>query len=101
VLKLYVANFPFDTTAQDLLGIFDEWAGRNAYIVTGADGRPKGFGFIDIDEVVAELAINKLDGSYYGGRRLHVSVARRQPRERTNFKQLLPRGVEKSSPARS
>src|SRR5690242_4129984 len=77
-MRLYVRNIPFQTTVTDLLQLFDEWAGKEAYVATRGDGRPAGFGFIELDEVVVELAVRALHGSDYRGRRLHVSIARKQ-----------------------
>jgi RNA recognition motif-containing protein len=42
-------------------------------------GRPRGFGFVEMDEEAAEEAIKALDNKEFGGRELKVNLAR--PRE--------------------
>jgi RNA recognition motif-containing protein len=80
-MKLFIGNLPSETTPEDLLQIFDDFAPNHAHVVT-TFGRPFGFGFVHIDEVVVKLAIHKFDGSDFRGRRLRVSIARRQKRRR-------------------
>jgi RNA recognition motif-containing protein len=38
-------------------------------------GRPRGFGFVEMDEDAADAAITALDGMEYGGRTLRVNEA--------------------------
>jgi RNA recognition motif-containing protein len=77
-MKLYVGNIPYRATEKDLLELFDAWAPSGAKVLRDVDGRSKGSGFVFLDEVVAQLAINALDGFEFRGRHLMVSVARRQ-----------------------
>jgi RNA recognition motif len=50
-MKLFIGNLPSETTPEDLLQIFDDFAPNHAHVVT-TFGRPFGFGFVHIDEVV-------------------------------------------------
>jgi len=77
-MRLYVRNLPYSTTEADLLQLFDDWAGKDAYLATNADGRPIGIGFIEVEEVVADIAVDALHGREYRGRRIYVRIARKQ-----------------------
>jgi len=77
-MRLYIRNLPFSATEADLLQLFDDWAGKDAFLLTRDDGRPAGIGFIEVDEVVAEMAVTALHGTEYCGRRLYVAIARKQ-----------------------
>jgi RNA recognition motif-containing protein len=77
-LKLYVGNLPWKATEKDLLALFDDFAPSGAHVLREDDGRSKGVGFVFVDDVVAQAAIAAMDGFPFNGRRLMVSVARRQ-----------------------
>ncbi len=87
--KLYVGNLPYSTTNSDLQNYFAQWG-----TVTTADiimdkfsGRSKGFGFVEMeDDAAAQTAIEKANGSDFGGRNIVVSVARpKEDRPRRDF----------------
>jgi RNA recognition motif-containing protein len=49
--------------------------------------RPKGFGFVEMDDdAAAEAAISQLDGKEFGGRNLRVNEAIAKPRGNRNFR---------------
>jgi RNA recognition motif-containing protein len=82
-VKLYVGNLPFTTSSDDLSRMFaPHGAVESAEVVTDRDtGRSRGFGFVEMGDEDARRAIEELDGSDIGGRRLTVNEARpRQPR---------------------
>jgi RNA recognition motif-containing protein len=76
--RLYVGNLPFDATADDIRSAFE--AHGTVYevsLVTDRDtGRPRGFGFVEMDEKGAMAAIEALDSKDFGGRDLRVNEAR-------------------------
>src|SRR5262245_65706439 len=77
--KLYVGNLPFNTTYESLQEIFAQ-AGNveSAKVIMDRDtGRSKGFGFVEMatDQEAAD-AIQKFNGSNYGGRNMTVAEAR-------------------------
>ena len=77
--KIYVGNLPFTTTSESLSEIFASFGQvESSKIVTDRDtGRSKGFGFVEMsDGAEADAAIEKLNGSDYGGRSLTVNEAR-------------------------
>jgi RNA recognition motif-containing protein len=79
--KLYLGNLPFTATEdemRELLGQFG--AVHSVALPTDRDtGRPRGFGFAEMDDDAAMKAIEGLDGTQFGGRSLRVNEAR--PRE--------------------
>ena len=80
--KLYVGNLSYDTTENDLQDAF----GAHGTVVEvniiqdNATGRPRGFGFVTMENADnAQAAIAALNGAQLGGRALTVNEAR--PRE--------------------
>ncbi len=87
--KIYVGNLPFNITSESLSEIFHQFGKvDSAKIVMDRDsGRSKGFGFVEMtssDE--ADVAIEKLHGSDFGGRALTVNEAR--PMEKRDPSQM-------------
>jgi RNA recognition motif-containing protein len=76
--KLYVGNLSFQTTEEELNGLFSQFgAVESVTIITDRDtGRSKGFGFVVMEEGDADKAIEQLNGSQLGGRNLTVNEAR-------------------------
>jgi cold-inducible RNA-binding protein len=81
-MQIYVNNFPFTTTEEELRHLFEPYGTvETARIVTDRDtGRPRGFGFVEMPNATeAQAAIEGLNGTSLGGRTLTVNEAR--PRE--------------------
>ena len=77
--KIYVGNLPFTATNESLSEMFASFGNvDSSKIVTDRDtGRSKGFGFVEMsDSSEADAAIEKLNGSDFGGRSLTVNEAR-------------------------
>lgn len=76
--KLFVANFPFTTTVEQLQDIFGAH-GEVVYAKIATDretGRSRGFGFIEMASAEeAQTAIRELDGYQMAGRPLAVRIA--------------------------
>jgi|SRR5215510_541532 RNA recognition motif-containing protein len=83
--KLYVGNLSFQTTESDVTNAFAQCGVvESVNLITDRDsGRPKGFGFVLMDEAGAEKAIATLNGSQLNGRTLTVNEAR--PMARKDF----------------
>src|SRR4051812_4001387 len=80
--NIYVGNLTWDTTADDLLALFQEHgAVARAQVITDREtGRSRGFGFVEMDDdQEARKAIDALNGTPFRGRPLTVNEAR--PRE--------------------
>jgi len=77
--KLYVGNFKYSTTEEQLEELFSEYGQVVKVNVIGN----KGFGFVEMsDNAEAEKAKEALDGTEHDGRTLRVDEARPQkPRE--------------------
>jgi RNA recognition motif-containing protein len=80
--KLYVGNLPYETTEDDLQGLFGD-IGAVASINVMRDretGRARGFAFVEMaSEADAQNAIDKLHNRPFGGRNLTVNEAKPQP----------------------
>ncbi len=80
-MKLYVGNLSFDTTEQQLQSMFTEHGPvKSAVLVMDRDtGRPRGFGFVEMSDDAARLAMTALNGKSVSGRALTVNEARPRP----------------------
>lgn len=78
-MKLFVGNFSFSTTEDDLRALFQPYGNIDSVaVVTDRDtGRSRGFGFVEMpDRSQAEKAIEALNGKDVGGRTLNINEAR-------------------------
>jgi RNA recognition motif-containing protein len=78
-MKLFVGNFAFSTTEDDLRELFQPYGNvESVAVVTDRDtGRSRGFGFVEMpDRAQAEKAIEGLNGKQVGGRTLNINEAR-------------------------
>ena len=82
-VELYVGNLPYATTEKELTKVFQSF-GRVVsvrLIENRGDGRPKGFGFIEMDSArTAQAAIKAMHGKAFKGRALVVNEARSRAR---------------------
>jgi len=81
--KLYVGGLPYSTTEDQLQETFAAHGTVvSARVITDKfTGRSRGFGFVEMSSgEEAEQAIEALNGSDLGGRKLTVSEARPQER---------------------
>ena len=76
--KIYVGNLPFSATEDEVRQLFEEYGEvmSVALISDRETGRPRGFGFVEMDDDGADSAISALDGSQMGGRSLKINEAR-------------------------
>ena len=78
--KLYVGNLSFKTTETELREFFESQgvAVSSVAIITDREtGRPRGFGFVEVD--APDAAIEKLNGVELGGRSLKINAAENKP----------------------
>jgi len=82
VKKLYVGNLPFSATEDEITELFGQHGTVHsvALINDRETGRPRGFGFVEMDDDAIAGAIQALDGSDMGGRQLRVNEAHDKPR---------------------
>jgi len=78
VKKIYVGNLPFSASEDEVREAFEEFGEvQSVAVVTDRDtGRPRGFGFVEMEADAAMKAIESLDGRDLGGRNLRVNEAR-------------------------
>ena len=79
--RIYVGNLPFSATEDEISALFAQHGTVNSVnLITDREtGRPRGFGFVEMEGDGADEAISALNGTMMGGRALKVNEAR--PRE--------------------
>jgi RNA recognition motif-containing protein len=79
--RIYVGNLPFSATEDEVHALFAAHGTVNSVnLITDREtGRPRGFGFVEMEEDGADAAIAALNETMMGGRALKVNEAR--PRE--------------------
>lgn len=87
-MKIYVGNLPYTATDHEIREMFAEFGTvESVRLITDREtGRPRGFGFVEMEDGAAE-AIEALNQKMVGGRSLNVNEARpredsRSPRQR-------------------
>lgn len=75
--KLYVGNLPFTITEDEIRDLFSSHgAVHSVRLVNDREtGRPRGFGFVEMETDGADTARDALDGTQFGGRTLRVNEA--------------------------
>lgn len=76
--KLYVGNLPFEASRDEIRTAFEAFGTvyEVSLIEDRQTGRPRGFGFVEMDEAGAQAAIEGLNDKEFGGRNLTVNEAR-------------------------
>ena len=101
---LFVSNFPFTTTEDELRGTFEAMGAVESVriIVDRETGRSRGFAFIEFSDPQAlDLAIEQLNETEFRGRRLVVSKARgREGTVAAAPGRSMPTGSDGGSPFR-
>ena len=83
-MSIYVGNLSYDATNDDLKEVFEEYGTvKRVQLPTDREtGRPRGFGFVEMEtDEQEQAAIDALDGASWMGRDIKVNKARpREPR---------------------
>lgn len=76
--SIYVGNLPFSASDEDIRTLFSQYGTvHTVKLVMDRDtGRPRGFGFVEMEAGDAATAIERLNGTEFGGRTLRVNEAR-------------------------
>jgi len=76
--SIYVGNLPWSATEEDVRDAFANYGEvKSVKLVEDREtGRPRGFGFVEMDDQAALAAIEALDGADFGGRNIKVNEAR-------------------------
>jgi RNA recognition motif-containing protein len=80
-VTLYVGNLPWAVTEDELAQAFSKigQVGEVRIIADQATGRSRGYGFIEVEGVSLQEAIQMMDGTEVRGRRLTVGPAKPRP----------------------
>jgi len=74
-MDIYVGNLPFTATEDEVRELFERFGEvRSVKMITDREtGRPRGFGFVEMDNADADAAIKELNNTEMGGRNLKVN----------------------------
>ncbi|ETD24843.1 RNA recognition motif domain-containing protein [Helicobacter macacae] len=75
--SIYVGNLPYSTTNEEMNELFSQYGKVHSVklINDRESGRPKGFGFVEMDDAEAQAAMSALDNTNFGGRTIRVNEA--------------------------
>ena len=84
IKSIYVGNLPYATSEAEVRGLFEEYGTVEAVrmITDRETGRPKGFGFVEMEAEAANKAIIALNGKEFDGRSLRVNEAQERREQR-------------------
>jgi RNA recognition motif-containing protein len=84
-MRIYVGNLPYSVTREQLSQLFSPFGEvADVNLITDRQtGRPKGFAFVEMDDIGARKAISQLNDSGLDDRTITVNEALPRP-ERTN-----------------
>ena len=76
--RIYIGNLPFTANEDEVRQLFEAHGSVHSVdlIADRETGRPRGFGFVEMEDDQAGAAITALDGTDFGGRSLRVNEAR-------------------------
>jgi RNA recognition motif-containing protein len=85
--SIYVGNLPFTATEDEVRDLFGTYGQVNSVklIADRETGRPRGFGFVEMDDSAALKAIDQLNGQDLGGRTLRINEAQPRPARPRRF----------------
>jgi RNA recognition motif-containing protein len=85
MMTIYVGNLNFKSTEQDIKQLFERYGEVSSVklVMDRETGRPRGFGFVEMDTELGATAIEALNGTEFNGRNLKVHEAF-EKRERTD-----------------
>lgn len=77
VKSIYVGNLAFDVTEETVEALFAQYgAVHSVKLIMDRDtGKPRGFGFVEMDAEQATIAIGQINGQELNGRTLRVNEA--------------------------
>lgn len=83
-MKLYVGNLPFTATESEIRELFEAHGTVHsvALINDRETGRPRGFGFVEMEDDAGKTAMDAINGQDVGGRSIKVNEARERSRDR-------------------
>ncbi len=78
MMTIYVGNLSFNSTEDEVRDLFEQHGAVHSVklVADRETGRPRGFGFVQMDRTEGDAAIEELNGIELGGRTLRVNEAR-------------------------
>lgn len=78
MITIYVGNLRFQTTEEEVSALFSTFGEVHTVklIKDRETGRPRGFGFVEMEDEVGQQAVEALNGKEFGGRTLKVNEAK-------------------------
>jgi RNA recognition motif-containing protein len=75
---IYVGNLPFSATEAEVHELFAQYGTvHSVKLITDREtGKPRGFGFVEMERDEANAAIQALNGADFNGRTLRVNEAK-------------------------
>nr|ADX07286.1 putative citrate synthase [Flammulina velutipes] len=80
----FVGNLAFDLTESELEDFFSSSKAKSAKIIKDREEKPKGFGYVEFEDLEGLKDALARSGSNFSGRTIRVSVAE-PPKERSGF----------------
>ena len=79
--SIYVGNLPYNASEEEVRDLFAAYGTVHSVklIIDRESGRPRGFGFVEMDRDDARAAIKQVNGNEMGGRTLRVNEAHERP----------------------
>jgi len=76
--NIYVGNLPWSVTEDEVRAAFEAFGEVTSVklVEDRETGRPRGFGFVEMEDAGALEAIESLDGKDFGGRNIKVNEAK-------------------------
>jgi len=76
--RIYVGNLPYSATEDEVRSLFEQHGAVHSVdvLMDRMTGRPRGFGFVEMEDAEALKAIEKLNGYDMGGRSLRINEAK-------------------------
>jgi cold-inducible RNA-binding protein len=80
--RIYVGNLPYSATQEEVRALFEAHGPVHSVALSmdRETGRPRGFGFVEMNQGDASRAIHAVNGVDLGGRPLRVNEAMDKPR---------------------
>jgi RNA recognition motif-containing protein len=81
LMNIYVGNLPWSVSEEDVREAFSQYGSVTSVKLINDQytGKPRGFGFVEMDSEGGAKAIDALDGTDFGGRNIKVNEAKPRP----------------------
>lgn len=98
--KIYIGNLSFNTTEEKISEIFSKFGEINSVTILrdSFSGLSKGFGFVEMEDDSAMIAISSVNGKEIDGRKVRVSEAvEKSAQNQVNRKKFFDKKTNRAS----